>query len=138
MAEPSNSQCLCGGVRFIIVSSPLDAVACYCADCRKANGVSGRMTAYFTQQSIKLESPDDLISLFTYTDKASGKLKDKIFCKICGVTICTAPHGLGNMSFWDGPQCIKRDDATPKPTSATIDEEVIKSDPGEETVQRCE
>ncbi|KAK3988372.1 Mss4-like protein [Cladorrhinum sp. PSN332] len=133
MPEPYTSQCLCGGVRFTVTSSSVDAMACYCGECRKVNGVIGRVAVYFTQQSIKLESPGDHISVFTYSDGANGKLKDKMFCKRCGVTILTSAHGVGNISFWPGPQCMKGDDTVPQVMPDGIDSPLVKSPPSDTT-----
>ncbi|KAK0726564.1 Mss4-like protein [Apiosordaria backusii] len=95
MSPKYSGTCLCedeGGIRFTISAEPIDPVCtCYCTHCSKGAGGIGQVMVAFPQDSIKIESGEDRITTFTFEATDSGKPKDKMFCKVCGVTLWTAP-----------------------------------------------
>ncbi|KAK4663408.1 hypothetical protein QC763_000040 [Podospora pseudopauciseta] len=95
MSGKYTGKCLCeeGGIRFTISAEPIDPVCtCYCGHCSKGAGGLGQVMVAFPEESIDIESGKELITTFTFKNTDSGKPKDKMFCKSCGVTLWTAPE----------------------------------------------
>ncbi len=59
--EPLQGSCLCGGVRFEITASFLNANHCHCSRCRKHSGTFGETQGRVPREGFRLISGEQLI-----------------------------------------------------------------------------
>ncbi|KAK4182570.1 Mss4-like protein [Podospora australis] len=91
MSAIYTGKCVCEGIRFSISTKPALVLACSCTHCQKGAGGPSSVMGFFAEDSIDVLSGKDLISTYVITNTDSGKPKDKMFCKVCGVTVWTSP-----------------------------------------------
>jgi hypothetical protein len=71
--------CLCGAVRFRLMSDPVVARLCWCRDCQHIAG-NGTVNAIFRTEDIHITG-----TLATYTSAGdSGNFVSRRFCPTCG------------------------------------------------------
>ena len=73
MVEPLQGSCLCGGVRFEITESFLNANHCHCSRCRKHSGTFGETQGRVPREGFRLISGEELIRVYRPADDAGVK-----------------------------------------------------------------
>ena len=77
-------QCLCGALRFRIVSSPLTVYACHCTDCQRRTGSAFAMSMWVSRDSVELLAGE----LSYYVAKLSdGRRKRGAMCGLCATRV---------------------------------------------------
>jgi hypothetical protein len=77
--QPLTGGCLCGGVRFELVSPPLAAGWCHCTRCQRRTGTSGSLQARVAPGSLRIVQGEELLRAFEPPDGNA-----KVFCSACG------------------------------------------------------
>ncbi len=77
-----SGSCLCGEVKYKILSEPEKVSHCHCSMCQKQHGAAFATYASFPKNELVYTS--ELSSLAEYNSSESIKRK---FCKICGSSI---------------------------------------------------
>ncbi|BCS29310.1 GFA family protein [Aspergillus puulaauensis] len=94
--DTHTGNCLCGGVNFTVQGPPNTVYCCYCKDCSLGAGGPCQITASYFSSEFTLHDPDGLVARYEITTgTASGKPKDKYFCRRCGCTLFTIPFTAG-------------------------------------------
>ncbi|KAJ5109356.1 Glutathione-dependent formaldehyde-activating enzyme/centromere protein V [Penicillium angulare] len=77
-------SCLCGKIQYELSGEPVNAVMCFCNNCRKTTGSLGMANSWYTKQNFKFTKGADDIR--TYEDHAtdSGATVERSFCPNCG------------------------------------------------------
>ncbi|KAH6892572.1 Mss4-like protein [Thelonectria olida] len=91
MAAPYSGSCLCGSVRFTIVSDPVTVLSCFCNHCSKGAGGANQILAKFATKDIEVVGNEDDMAKYELKDTSSGQVKEKSFCRRCGCTLWTIP-----------------------------------------------
>lgn len=72
--------CLCGGVRFELTSSPIEAGYCHCTRCQRRTGTAASPQARIDGRSFRLLAGEELIKAWRHPDGGF----EKCFCSECG------------------------------------------------------
>ena len=73
--------CLCGAIRYSIVTPVTELRACHCTSCQKVSGAGGTVNALVASKDLRLEKG----SLKRYSATAdSGRILHRYFCGDCG------------------------------------------------------
>lgn len=94
-----NGSCACGELHFKANGESEGAVVCYCLDCRKNSGHVGQIMGTYSTENVEIEDSGDNLGRYTFTNTASGKPKEKLFCKNCGCTILTLLEAYPGKTF---------------------------------------
>jgi hypothetical protein len=76
----STGQCLCGQVKFTVLSKPVWMGQCHCHHCQKTTGTGHASNAFFKKEDVKIEGK--LSDYGSSTD--SGSVITRFFCPSCG------------------------------------------------------
>jgi hypothetical protein len=80
MTMPITGRCLCGGVRFEVAETPIDAGYCHCTRCRRRTGVASSVQARLVPGSLRMLAGDELVKWWRHPDGGF----EKGFCAHCG------------------------------------------------------
>ena len=80
MRQKIQGGCLCGLIRYEVISEPLLICTCHCASCRKAAGSTNVTWAIFKKSDVKYQG--NLPA--SYSSSESVK---RTFCPTCGTTL---------------------------------------------------
>jgi hypothetical protein len=86
---PIDGGCLCGAVRYTLMTSPKAVYACHCRDCQKVGSGPYAIGIIVDQPQVRTESVD----LLTRTDRVaeSGNLVPQYACVRCGTRMWHQP-----------------------------------------------
>ena len=83
MSEKITGGCLCGQIRYEMMSQPRLQLACHCADCRKQSGSAFTASAMVLRDDIEITGQTK-----TYLDTGdSGNQIKRVFCPNCGSSL---------------------------------------------------
>jgi hypothetical protein len=89
------ASCACGAVRVTAMGAPEVVNACSCFNCQKRSGSAFSYTAFFPNDSIRIEGE---IRPYRET-RAAGRWHEVRFCPTCGVAVVSRlevfPHLTG-------------------------------------------
>lgn len=91
--------CLCGGVRFEVHDTLLDAVNCHCSKCRRFHGHVGAYTATDRGNLVLIQS-ETLKWFCSPTDETPNVHRG--FCGNCGSSLFWDPRGKPRISIAAG------------------------------------
>jgi len=73
--------CQCGGIRYEVVGTPQQVVACYCTDCQRQSGSAFGMALVVNKEDFSITQGEPKI----YASKSeAGRAKIGGFCSECG------------------------------------------------------
>jgi len=108
----ATGQCLCGAVKYTIVSAPVNMGQCHCDDCRKATGTGHASLAFFKQEDVEIVG--ETCNYASKTD--SGTTVTRYFCPTCSSSVFAKgsdskniigiPVGTVDDSAWFKPEFI--------------------------------
>jgi len=110
MAEIHEGGCLCGVVRYRVVSDPMLAGVCHCTRCKRMSGSAFSVPAYFDEKVVQITS--GVLKTYECRSNESNRWIKSEFCPNCGTTVTwTAellPGGRGiAVGTFDDPNWIK-------------------------------
>jgi len=80
MTASLTGRCLCGGVRFEVAETPLDAGYCHCTRCQRRSGTAASVQARLAPGSFALLAGEQLVRWWRHPDGGF----EKGFCSRCG------------------------------------------------------
>jgi hypothetical protein len=101
---PLEGGCLCGGVRFEVIESPLSAGYCHCTRCQRRTGGAASAQVAIVPGSLRLRSGAELVRVYQPQDGYG-----KAFCSSCGAALWSvnpvteAPASVRFSAFDDDP-----------------------------------
>ncbi|GLX76695.1 hypothetical protein tinsulaeT_00350 [Thalassotalea insulae] len=75
-------SCLCGSIKFEIVSDPVAVSHCHCKMCQKQHGAAFATYARFKRADVEYTKGKEKLSVFNSSEDVLRK-----FCSICGSNI---------------------------------------------------
>ena len=89
MAAKLAGGCQCGNIRYEVVGTPKQLVACHCTACQRQSGSAFGMTMLVNEADFRLIQGE----LKTFSSKsAAGRAKLGAFCPECGTRIYHKPE----------------------------------------------
>ncbi len=89
LAEPLTGACNCGGVRFEVNATPINASWCHCTRCQRRTGSSASPQARLAPGSFRIVQGEELLAAFQPPDGFA-----KVFCSACGSSLWSrSPDG---------------------------------------------
>jgi hypothetical protein len=89
MAATYTGGCQCGNIRYEILGTPKQIVACHCSDCQRQSGSAFGMTLVVDEADFRLIQGE----VKTFTSKSDrGRAKLGAFCPDCGTRIYHKPE----------------------------------------------
>jgi hypothetical protein len=76
---PLTGGCLCGGVRWEVLSEPKGATYCHCTRCQRRSGTAASAQAQLHPGTLRIVAGEDLIRSYQPPDGMA-----KAFCSVCG------------------------------------------------------
>ena len=100
MADKMVGGCQCGNIRYEVLGTPRQLVACHCADCQQQSGSAFGMTLVVSEPDFRLTQGE----VKTFSSKAdTGRSKFGAFCPQCGTRIYnTSEWRKGTVSIKPG------------------------------------
>lgn len=77
---PLTGRCLCGAVRFVLSTAPVDASYCHCTRCQRRTGSAVSAQAKSDGSAFEFVEGADLVTLWRHPDGGW----EKGFCSRCG------------------------------------------------------
>ena len=88
MSSSYTGGCLCGELRYEILSEPITVYNCHCTECQKVAASAFGMSVRVTAEKFNITMGQSK-SFETVAD--SGRSKLGFFCPECGIRICGKP-----------------------------------------------
>lgn len=79
---PMRGGCLCGKVRFVLLSDPFDAGWCHCRTCQRSSGSPAMAFATIAAADYRIESGEGLVGTIASTPYGRRR-----FCRDCGTPL---------------------------------------------------
>lgn len=76
----ASGNCLCGSVKYTILSAPVRMGQCHCDDCRKSTGTGHSSNAFFKINDVRIEGETSSYDSISDT----GSIITRHFCPTCG------------------------------------------------------
>lgn len=93
---PFAARCLCGGVRFRVTESPVDAGYCHCTRCQGRTGSGSSAQARIDGRGFQITAGEDLVKCWRHPDGGF----EKCFCGECGAHLFSRnPEDPSQMSI---------------------------------------
>ncbi len=86
--------CLCGAVRYVVESPPVNERICHCRLCQKALGASFNARLLFRDTHVRLSGPAGRFR--------SSPALERGFCRECGTTVFSARRSAGVIGLTAG------------------------------------
>ncbi len=84
MATKFTGGCQCGNIRYEVVGTPKQLLACHCTDCQRQSGSAFGMTLVVNEADFRLTQGEPK----TFASKSdTGRAKLGAFCPECGTRI---------------------------------------------------
>jgi hypothetical protein len=104
--------CLCGNIRYELLTEPRATFACHCRFCQKDTGTAHRSGLSYLDESVNFSG--DTPKTYTYQSDEHGRKLYKHFCPTCGTTVSLTterfPSGRVMMiGTLDDPSLVKVD-----------------------------
>ena len=104
--------CLCGNIRYELLTEPRATFACHCRFCQKDTGTAHRSGLSYLDESVIFSG--DTPQTYTYQSDEHGRKLYKHFCPTCGTTVSLTterfPSGRVMMiGTLDDPTLVKVD-----------------------------
>jgi len=104
--------CLCGNIRYELITEPRATFACHCRFCQKDTGTAHRSGLSYLDESVIFSG--DSPKTYTYQSDEHGRKLYKHFCPTCGTTVSLTterfPSGRVMMiGTLDDPSLVKVD-----------------------------
>ena len=77
--------CLCGNIRYELLTEPRASYACHCRFCQRDTGTAHRSGMSYLDESVIFSG--ELPQTYTYQSDAHGRKLYKHFCSTCGTTV---------------------------------------------------
>ncbi len=116
----ASGQCLCGNVKYTVISPPVRMGQCHCDDCRKSTGTEHSSNAFFKKDDVVIEGETNNFSSNTDT----GSKITRYFCPKCGsrlfgtsnvvTNVISVSAGTLDDSSWFKPEAIVYNKRKPK------------------------
>lgn len=90
MSNHMNGSCLCGSIRFEVLSPPLYAGYCHCSECRKFSGSAFSAMAGVKLGDLRVADPENYLGTYRKTSMSAMK-----FCRNCGSSLFVEKSGYG-------------------------------------------
>ncbi len=113
-------KCLCGSVKYTILSTPVRMGQCHCDHCRKSTGTGHSSNAFFKKSDVTIEGETSSYDSITDT----GSTITRHFCPKCGsrlfgtsslvTDIISVSAGTLDDSSWFKPNAIVYNKRKPK------------------------
>ena len=89
---PLTGGCLCGGVRFEVVSAPESASYCHCTRCQRRTGSAASAQARVPAGALRVTAGTELVREYVPADGWA-----KCFCSACGSALWSRDPETGAM-----------------------------------------
>lgn len=83
MKKPITGSCICGAVRYEIISDPVGAGNCHCRSCQRSVGTAYMPVLFVPYQALKISGEYKEFA----TQSASGNTMNRGFCPQCGTAL---------------------------------------------------
>lgn len=94
MTKRYEGGCLCGAVRYVAETEPVNERICHCRLCQKAIGAAFNARLMFRADDVKLTGP-------VKTANSSSEVK-RGFCSDCGTTVFSGREATGVLAVTSG------------------------------------
>jgi len=94
MAESFQGSCLCGAIRYELLSPPRALSHCHCSQCRKSHGAAFASYASVPRGDLRILQGTEALKSY-----ASSESVRRQFCSHCGSSLFWS-QGQGEFSDW--------------------------------------
>ena len=90
--------CLCGNIRYELLTEPRATFACHCRFCQKDTGTAHRSGLSYLDESVIFSG--DSPKTYTYQSDEHGRKLYKHFCPTCGTTVSLTTERFHDSAAW--------------------------------------
>lgn len=87
--QERTGSCLCKKITFKVTGPDVNCAVCHCTNCRRNNGSTYSVKAWFPDKRFKFTSGEELLKQHDDSDTNTGGVVNRWFCSNCGSPLLT-------------------------------------------------